>query len=192
MRVMQGINKLIAGDTLDFTTSVADYPASDGWTLKYRLVPRFTSPVQTPIVMTAATHEVTSYRVQIGPSTSAGWTAGTYGWSSWVEKSGARATLEQGGEVTIAPDPATAEQGVDFRSDAEQALAAVKALIKGKATSGQEEYRINGRMLRSFPLPDLLALQAKLEADVTRERRAAALAAGQPNPSRFGVRLARV
>jgi hypothetical protein len=29
-----------AGDTLDFTTSVPDYPASAGWTLKYRLVPR--------------------------------------------------------------------------------------------------------------------------------------------------------
>ena len=29
-----------AGDTLDFTTSVAAYPASAGWTLKYRLAPR--------------------------------------------------------------------------------------------------------------------------------------------------------
>jgi hypothetical protein len=68
MRGMQGITKLIAGDSLDFTTSVASYPATDGWTLKYVLAPRFTTPAQSPITLTAATYEVTGYRVQVGPS----------------------------------------------------------------------------------------------------------------------------
>lgn len=189
---MQGITKLIAGDSLDFSTTVADYPATDGWTLRYRLVPRFSTPTQAPIDITAATHEVSAYRVQVAASTTAGWAAGAYGWASWVEKVGQRVTLEQGGELTIAPDPAAIAQGTDTRSAAQVALAAIKALILGKATSGQESYRINGRELRSYPLADLLALQSRIEADVLRENRAAAVAAGQGNPSRYGVRLVRV
>jgi hypothetical protein len=189
---MQGITKLIVGDSLDFTTEVADYPATDGWTLKYRLVPRFSSPVQAPVTLTATTYQTTGYRVEVGPTTSATWAPGMYSWASWVEKTGSRVTLEQGQEVTIAPDPGAMAQGVDVRSSAEQALAAVTALLLGKATSGQESYTINGRSLKSYPMADLLALQTQLQTDVTRERRAAAIAAGRPNPSRFGVRLARV
>lgn len=189
---MQGISKLIAGDNLDFVTRVAAYPATDGWTLKYRLVPRFTSPTQAPIEVTAVTYDTTAYRVQVSPSTTANWAAGTYGWASWVEQSGQRITLEQGGELTIAPDPGTATQGTDVRSPAVQALEAVNAILLNKATSGQQGYRIGDRELRSYPLPELLVLRSQLQAEVVREQRAAALAAGRPNPSRFGVRLARV
>lgn len=191
MRSMQGLTKLIAGDSLDFQTSVADYPASDGWTLKYRLVPRFTTPAQAAVTITAATYEVDGYRVELGPSDTA-WEPGAYSWASWVEKTGSRVTLEQGGELTVTPNPATAAAGTDVRSSAEQALAAVRALILGKATTGQAEYTINGRSLKSYPMADLLALQSSLQAEVARERRSAALAAGQADPARFGVRFARV
>jgi hypothetical protein len=61
-------DELIGGDTLDFTDSVPEYPASDGWTLKYRLTPRFASPVQAPITITASTFEVTDYRTQVTAS----------------------------------------------------------------------------------------------------------------------------
>lgn len=189
---MQGITKLIAGDSLDFTTTVAAYPASAGWSLVYCLVPRFTTPTQAAITLTATTYEVDAYRVQAASSTTAGWAAGAYGWASWVEKVGQRVTLEQGMELLVAPNPAAIAQGTDTRSAAQVALAAIKALILGKATSGQESYRINGRELRSYPLADLLALQSRIEADVLRENRAAAVAAGQGNPSRYGVRLVRV
>lgn len=41
---------LIVGDTLDFVTSVPAYPASSGYTLKYRLIPRVSG---TAITLTA-------------------------------------------------------------------------------------------------------------------------------------------
>lgn len=189
---MQGISKLISGDSLDFATTVDKYPATDGWVLKYVLVPRFTTPTQAAITLTAATYQTSRYRVQVTPSETAAWQPGAYSWASYVEQAGQRITLEQGSELTVAPNPAAIAQGVDVRSSAEQALAAVKALLLGKATSGQASYRINGRQLDSYPMADLLMLQSQLQADVVRERRAAALAAGRPNPSRFGVRLARV
>ena len=33
-------DKITCGDTLRFPTTIADYQASDGWALKYRLIPR--------------------------------------------------------------------------------------------------------------------------------------------------------
>ena len=41
----------LLGDTLNFLTTVSDYPPADGWTFKIRLIPRFTSPVQSPITI---------------------------------------------------------------------------------------------------------------------------------------------
>lgn len=184
---MQGITKLIAGDSLDFATDVAAYPATAGWTLVYTLVPRFTSPAQAVITLTATTYETSRYRVQVTPATTADWEPGAYSWSSHVEQTGQRITLEQGGELTVAPDPATMAAGTDIRSDAEQALAAVTALIKGKATTGQQSYRINGRQLDSYPLPDLIKLQGKLQRDVNRERAAAGL-----EPYRSGIQQLRM
>jgi hypothetical protein len=43
----------VAGDTLDMQVTVPDYPSTDGWTLKYRLTPRFSTPTQAPIDITA-------------------------------------------------------------------------------------------------------------------------------------------
>lgn len=190
---MQGITKLIAGDSLDFTTEVADYPATDGWTLKYRLTPRFTTPAQAAITLTATTYQTTGYRVQAGPSET-GWEAGAYSWASWVEKSGARVTLEQGAELTVAPDPTAMAAGTDLRSDAVKALAAAKgALAAFTASNGAvEEYTINGRRMKFRAAADIVALISHLQGEVVREQRAAAIAAGQANPGRFGVRLARV
>jgi len=191
---MQGITKLIAGDSLDFTTSVASYPATDGWALVYVLVPRFTAPVQAPITLTASTFETSSYRVQVGPSITATWSPGVYSWSSYVTKTGSRVTLEQGSELTVAPDPATMAAGTDLRSDSAKALANAKAaLATYTASNGAvEEYAINGRRMRFRAAADIVALISHLQAEVLREQRTQAVAAGFSNPSRFGVRLQRV
>jgi hypothetical protein len=186
MRGMQGITKLIAGDSLDFTTSVASYPATDGWTLKYVLAPRFTTPAQSPITLTAATYEVTGYRVQVGPSITATWQPGAYSWASYVEKTGARVTLEQGGELTVAPDPATLAAGADLRSDAAKALANIEAYLENSGNLAAAEYSIAGRQLKRHSIPDLLALREKYRAEVMREN--ATRTGGHP-PGRIFVRF---
>lgn len=188
---MQGITKLIAGDSLDFVTAVAAYPASDGWTLSYRLVPRFATPTQAPITLTATTYQVSDYRVQETPATSAAWAAGAYGWASYVSKSGQRITLEQAGELTIAPDPGAIVQGIDTRSDAQIGLDNVRAVLRGRASDGVLSYTINGRSLQRYGVAELLLLESKLAADVSRETRAAALAAGRYDPRKVYARVAR-
>ena len=191
---MQGITELVAGDSLDFATTVAEYPATDGWALKYVLVPRFTTPAQAAITLTATTYETSRYRVQVTPATTADWEPGAYSWSSYVEQTGQRITLEQGAELTVAPDPTTMAAGTDLRSDNVKALASAKAaLVAYTASNGAvEEYAINGRRMKFRAAGDIVALISHLQGEVLREKRAAASVAGLPNPSRFGVRLARV
>ncbi|HYC00355.1 MAG TPA: hypothetical protein VEC57_14555 [Candidatus Limnocylindrales bacterium] len=179
--------RLIAGDSLSFETTVSAYPADQGWTLKYRLVPRFTSPVQAPITLTATTYQTSGYQVMVAPGTTALWTAGIYGWSSWVEKTGERITLESG-EITVAPDPATSAQGLDTRTDAAIALANVRAVIQGVASKNVLKYEINGRSLEHYSIPDLITLEQKLSRDVAREENAAGMAMGLKNRRQIMVR----
>ena len=172
---MRDVQRLIAGDSLSFTTVVADYPADAGWVLKYRLAPRFTTPVQVPIVLTASTYETTAYQTQVSAGASASWVPGIYSWSSWVERSGERITLEVNQAITIAPDPSAVAQGTDLRSDSEIGLDNVRAMLRGKASNGVQAYTINGRELRSYSMADLLKLQASLQAEVNAERKALGL-----------------
>lgn len=166
------LDTLIVGDTLDFLTTVEDYPPADGWTLKYRLVPRVSG---TAITITAAT-EGTDYRVQESPTTTAAWTAGEYTWNSWVEKSGARYTVDQG-LITLEVNPATITAH-DGRSHARKVLDAIDAVIESRATLDQMEYAINGRSLKRTPIGDLLKLRQHYKTQVDSEVKAAKMAAG--------------
>lgn len=184
-------DKLIAGDTLDFVDQVPDYPASDGWTLKYRLVPRFTSPVQAPVTLTATTYETTDYRVQVGPSTTDDWAAGVYNWSRWVEQAGMRQSVGEG-EIQILADPAARAQGYDGRGHARKVLDAIEAVLEGRASKDQEEYAIAGRSLKRTPIEQLLVLRDRYRTEVANGDAAAAVASGLPNPRMSGVRFNRV
>jgi hypothetical protein len=185
------VDELIAGDTLDFVDTVPEFSAADGWVLKYQLVPRFTTPVQAAITLTATTYEVTDFRVQAAAATTAAWKAGAYHWARWVEFAGVRQSLGSG-ELTVKDNPATAAQGYDGRSHARKVLGAIEAVLEGRATKDQEEYTIEGRSLKRTPIKDLLVLRDTYRTEVRTEDAAAAVAAGLPNPRRVGVRFQRV
>jgi hypothetical protein len=183
------IDQLIAGDTLDFVDTVAAYPASDLWTLKYRLVPQFTSPAQSPITLTASA-EGDDYRVQAMAATTALWAAGFYSWARWVEKGAMRIGLGSG-RLQVNADPATAVAGLDTRTHARKVLDAIEAVLENRATKDQEEYSIEGRSLKRTPLADLIALRSQYSIEVQREERAARAAAGLGTGRTIGVRFGR-
>ncbi len=164
---------LHAGDTLSLTVTLADYPAGAGWTLSYRLTPRAAG---TPYSFNA-TASGDDHVVSVPAATTAAWVPGDYTCSAWVTHTdGRRATVEsEGGQVVVRPDPATLGAGTDTRSDAERNLAAVKALLAGKATDGVASYQIAGRQLASYSLTELLKLRRQLELEVDAERLAAGL-----------------
>jgi hypothetical protein len=190
----------VAGDTLDFEVSVPDYPNTDGWTLKYYLTPRFTSPVQAQIVITASRER----RRQLPGAGLAGhhgaWAPGAYGWSRTVEKTGARQTLassEDQGEVLVRQNPATAAQGYDSRSHNRIVLEAIEACIQNRASTTQREmieYTIGARGQKFDPADSraaLLELHSKYKWLVANEDAREAIAAGQPNPRNVGIRFTR-
>lgn len=187
---------IVAGDTLDFVTSVPDYPASAGYTLKYRLVPRTSG---TAILLTAATSGVDDYRVTVAPATSAGWTSGEYSAFAWVEKSGERHTVdpglvdEQGNSsllVRILPDP-SAVAAYDGRSTARKALDdALTALATFHATNGLvRSYSINGRSMEFKDERDIRSRVNYWQAKVDSEEATTLLSQGLPGRPKLQVVL---
>lgn len=179
--------RLIAGDSLVFTTSVPDYPPTAGYTLTYRLVRR--DAAGAPISFAAGVSGDV-YSVAVTPATTAAWTPGRYTWASYASKAGERYTVGQG-ELVIEADPATVAAPYDNRSHARKVLDAIEAVLEQRATTDQMQMSIAGRSLTRMQVADLLVLRDRYRAEVGSEDAAAKLAAGQKNPRFIGVRFSR-
>lgn len=162
---------IIAGDTLDFTTSAPDYPASAGWSLVFKLIPRTSGSVIT-ITSTASGDD---HQCQVGASTTAAWAAGNYSWSSRVTNGTEQYSLEQG-SIVIKPDPATATT-LDNRSHARKMLENIEAWLESRDPA-VAEYEIAGRKMKYTPPDVLYLLKSRLTAEVAAEDNAARLANG--------------
>lgn len=183
------LDRLIAGDTLDFVDQVGSYPATDGWTLKYSLVAQFATPVQVSVTLTATTYNTIDYRVQVGPAVTAAWVAGVYSWARWVEKTGARQSLGEG-RFLVEADPSTRVQGFDARTQAEKALEdAETALATFNSTQGHiKSYSIAGRSMEFSESGEILGVISYWKIQIKRERAAKAIAEGKPDPRRIYLR----
>lgn len=184
------IDELIAGDTLDFLDSVPEYPPADGWTLKYRLVPRFTTPTQLPITLTATTAG-TDYRVQEAAGVTTDWKPGAYTWARWVEKAGPiRQSLGEG-QLEIKSNPATVAQGFDGRSQAAKAVDDLEAAMATfNATSGRvKRYAIGSRQMEFETSDEIKSMLTFWRNKLTVEEANERLARGQPGSPQLLARL---
>lgn len=172
-------SRLAAGTTLKHTASLAAYPASAGWVLHYRLALRTGAGAPVDLAATASGDD---HQLTVAFGSTAAWTVGTYNVTAYVELAGERFEVpEEAGTLVVTPDPATITAGVETRSQAEIALAAVQALLAGKAASGVESYEVAGRQLKSYALPDLIKLEGKLKNQVNAEAILAGKAAPYPS-----------
>lgn len=178
---------LIAGDTLRFLTSVPDYPATDGYTLTYRLVRRDAAGTVITIVASASGAD---YDVNELPATTAAWAAGKYTWAAYAEKALERHTVDQG-EIEIKADPGVVTAPYDNRSHARKVLDSIQAVMEGRASVDQQEITLAGRSLKLTPMADLLTLLDKYTWLVRQEEEAARLAAGLPSRNRVLTRFTR-
>lgn len=173
-------NLITAGDTLDFTTSVPEYLASDGWTLKYRLAPRAAG---TAIDITA-TPDGADYDVQVAAATTIGWATGWYTWTAFVEKAAERYTVDRG-QLEIRAASTTLAAGVDNRTHARKVLDAIEAVLESRATVDQQEYAIAGRSLKRMAIDELMRFRRIYQSEVKAEE----LAAGIGTVKTLQVRL---
>ena len=83
------------------------------------------------------------------------------------------------GAIEVKPNPATADNTTDLRSQAKKNLDAIDAVLAGKVTADVQSYKINGRELVKMGVPSLLTLRGYYAAIYKRER----IAAGEQFPS---------
>ena len=176
---------LTAGDSLDFSTSVTSYPATSGYTLKYRLVPFVSGP---PITLTATANGA-DYRIQASVATTGGWVAGNYSWSAWVEKAGERHVVDTGLSQILA-DPSTIT-AFDGRSVAQKALQDCLAAFATFQSSGGliKRYQIAGREMEFADSAVFIERISFWKGEVLRENAANAKSEGLPDPRRITLRM---
>lgn len=168
-----------AGDTIAWTKSLPDYPASQ-WTLTYALMRAGVAYTVT------ATANGDLHEVSVPASTSDDWTPGEYTWMATVTSGATRHTVESGA-ITIRANPQGASH--DARSQVKRMLDAINALIEGRATSDVSSYSIGGRSLTKLSISELLTWKSKYEqwyaAEVAQNRLARGLVTGRKILTRF-------
>jgi hypothetical protein len=142
---------------VEFTCS--DYPAPD-WSLSAIL----RGPAQ---IQLDASDQVPGFLFSQTAVETAAMGAGLYAVS--VRASMGDDVFEvEAGQLTILADLATFDAGHDSRGHAERTLAAIEAVLEGRAGRDQESYSINGRTLQRTPIADLLALKRHYVAEVAK------------------------
>jgi hypothetical protein len=183
---------LIAGDSIDeeveaFDSAGNEYSGDDGWTAKFRFMPRgggSGSAFEIPCAWTGD-----AFRYQVASSQSASWTPDNYTWALVVTKTGLQVTLETG-QAQVTPNPLTAAT-YDGRTQAEKALDDAKAALASfNATSGRvKSYSIAGRAMEFDSGSEILKLISFWELQVAKEARAKSIASGLGDPYRVYVRM---
>jgi hypothetical protein len=125
----------------------------------------------------------------VAPATTVGYGVGEFTWYAWVEKVGARVTVDDG-LVTIKGDP-SALAAYDGRSTARKMLDQIEAALLA-FNLGVKAYTIGSRSMTKADTPELLTMRDRFRAEVENEIAAEKIAAGLGNPRNFGVRFNRV
>lgn len=179
---------LTVGTTLNFTTSVPEYPADESWVLHYRLVPRVTGTA-IEIESVPDADDPSLHRLQVPVAATSTWSAGTYSWASWVTNGTEVYDLSQG-TVKLLPDPRVATAPLDNRSAARIALEAAEAALAAW-TPTTKSYTIGQRSMTFNSTAEILPIISYWKVQVQREERAEAMLKGLPDPRKTFVRLNR-
>lgn len=168
-----------AGFTLEWTESLSDYKASDGWALKYILINSTTK-----ISSIVATASGDDHLISIPAATSANFTAGSYRWISYVEKGLEKYEIAYG-YVTIEANLITAATN-DFRSENRKNYELLLTAQQNWAANGEAaSISIGGRAVSYRTFDELKSAIATYKRLVTDEELAADIAAGKRTRPRF-------
>lgn len=174
-----------AGDTITWRKTLADYPASAGWTLYYRGI-----NAGAKFDITAAA-DADAHLVSVSASTSAAYTAGSYTLLAWVTKGAERVTLAQSAIIVDPNLAAVSAAGYDSRSQAKKMLDAIDAALLS-LSSGERlavvEAEVAGRRLK-YNFESLMKLRQLYASQVTAEDNAARAALGLGGRNKLNVRL---
>lgn len=160
-----------AGDRVEWKRNFASYPISEGWSLTYYLRANLAGG-QIDITATTSGND---FLVDLAPTTTANYTAGTYFWQAFVSKSGDRKPVDSG-RIDILENPIDITQPKDGRTHARRVLDSINAVLEGRATHDQQRYVLQavGRSVDKMPIKELLAFRDYYLTEVQAEEAAAA------------------
>lgn len=139
--------------------SVADFPASEGWTLKYSLR-------GANVLDVTSDADGDGYAVEISAAESAALGDGLYEWTAYVEKAQQRFTVDSG-RCMVFPNLSTAAAG-SRQKHAERALTMIEAQIEALLGSSIEMQTIEQTTIQRRKLDELYALRNKYRSEVQR------------------------
>jgi len=161
-------DRIDAGTSVEYTRSLPDYAASDGWTLKLILQ----GAVRLIKAATTAS-DGKSFNVVLLATDTDDLTPGVYSWTEKVTNVGLSQTKTAcSGTLEVFPDVEAAAAG-SLQVWEEQALAMIEKVIAfhqsggtdtGRLAADIQEYEIAGRRVIKHDLAELLALRRELRA----------------------------
>jgi hypothetical protein len=192
MRVMPDIpsiepSTIVAGDTVKWTRSLADYSAAAGWVLKYRLI-NAAGKIDITASASGADHLVDE-----AAATTDAWTAGTYTWQAYVEKAAERYTVGRG-TLVIEPDLPAEAAGYETRTTAKQILDELESAYLDYSSNGQgtvQRYTIGGREMWFRAATDFIKQIEYWRSQVVSQQALESVANGLGNPRRLYARFGR-
>jgi hypothetical protein len=166
--------EIVTGETLKWTKSLEDYPASEGYTLKY-----YVRGAGAGFDVTA-TADGDDFSVTVSATTTAGLAAGDYYWQAEVSLSGEKFIVDSG-EVQVKAGLGTTLTSAtdDARSNAKKIIDAIDAYFAGgQAAKAVSEYTIGNRQMRFISDTEKIKLRESYAQIYAREQRAKALGQG--------------
>jgi hypothetical protein len=174
-------DSFIAGDTVKWTKSLTDYPATT-WTLTYE----FRGTARHTVI---ATGTGSDFEAIITATVSATFTPGDYVWFAQVSSGSEKYTIGSG-TVTVKDNPAVGTAAQDRRTHARRMLDAIEAMMENNASREEMEYEIQipGGSLRRLwlcPKEELIKFHSHYAMLVRQEQNAERIAQGKPSRNRI-------
>jgi len=146
-------SQIRAGETLHFLKSLADYPASDGYSITYSFRAINGSKIDFTTTADGDAHDA-----EVSFSETATWLPQTYQGVGIVSNGTEKKQVWQG-QLIVLPDLSALDQGADTRSQAKRTLDNINAVIEGRASSAILNSTVEGTTLQRIPVTDLLMLR---------------------------------
>lgn len=164
--------RIIQGETVEWTRNLPNYPAGDGWAVKF--FARGPETDQRFEVVAEPDAAGTTYTFTTTPELTAGVPPGKLSWQITATKTGKKSQIATG-QIWIDPDFESIEGTFDPRSQAKKDLDAVRAAISEIIGTGKctQEYSFaigdSQRSIKKFSLTELQELEKRLIARVNAE-----------------------
>ncbi len=176
----------IVGDRIAWkrTDLGSDY-SNSLYTLKYQA--RLEASGTTTFAITA-TASGTDYKVEVGSSVTATYTAGRYRWDAYITRTvdSERIQIDSG---TFDVKANKVSSTADPRTHVKIVLDAIESVIEGRASKDQESLSVEGMTLNRTPIEDLLTLYSKYKGMYVREQRAERMRNGKKHSGRIYTRF---